>query len=75
MQQKEPSMQDLIQMANSPAGQQLLQMLQAQNSQALHEAASSAAAGNMKQAKNILQQLLKNPELKQLLEQMGGGHE
>lgn len=75
MPQKEPSMQDLLQIAGSPAGQKLLQHLQAQNSRELKEVANSAAAGNLAQAKTALLQLMKDPEIKKLFDQLGGSNE
>lgn len=75
MPQKDPSMQDLLQIAGSPAGQKLLQHLQTQNSRELKEVASAASAGNLAQAKTILLQMMKDPETKKLFDQLGGSYE
>lgn len=63
-------MQKAMQLAQTDAAKQLLAMLQAQSGQQLQDAMTQAAAGNLGQAKDILQQLLQNDQAKQLLQQL-----
>lgn len=74
MDPKEPNLQQLMQLANSPLGQQLLQRLKEQNGTALHSAAEMASSGNITQAKALLQTMLQDPEVKNILQQLGGGY-
>lgn len=67
-----PNMSDIWKLAQSPAGQQLLAMLQNANQGALQDAAKQASAGNMEEAKNALSPLLSSPEVQALLKQMEG---
>jgi len=69
MEQK-PDLNQIMKIAQSPAGQQLLNMLRNQDSQALQTAAQMAAAGNYHQAKSLLSGMLANPEAKELLRQL-----
>ena len=65
------SMQDVLRMARSEAGQQLFAMLQAQNSEAVGQAMAQASAGNYSGAKEALSSLLASPQVRAMLEQMG----
>lgn len=67
-----PNMSDIMKLAQSPAGQQLLAMLQNSNQDALENAAKQASTGNMEEAKNTLSSLLSSPEVQALLKQMEG---
>ncbi len=66
------SVQEALRLAKSPAGQQLLAMLQRSDSGQLKQAMDLAAAGDYTQAKDTLSSLLSSPEAKKLLEQLGG---
>ena len=68
---KDFSMQEAMRLASSPAGQQLIAMLQQQNSADLQKAMNSAAAGDMEQAKKALSALLQDPQTRKLLDQLG----
>jgi len=68
------SMQDVMRLAASPAGQQLMKLLQQQSPSDLQSAMNSAAAGDYQKAKDSLSSLLSSPEAQQLLRQLGGGH-
>ena len=74
MQQKsgEFSMQDALRLANSPAGQQLLALLQQAEPSVINQAREQAAQGDYSQVKKLLAPLLATEEAKQLLEQLGG---
>lgn len=66
------SIQDAIRMAKTPAGQQLIAMLQQQNDPNLQKAVNSASAGDYSGAKTALSSMLENPEIAALLKQLGG---
>lgn len=64
-------MQEAMKIAATPAGQQLMQYLRQSGGMELKQALSSAAAGNYDQAKQTINALLKDPEARKLLEQLG----
>ena len=72
MQNNQDAIREAMRMAQTPAGQQLIQMLRNQNSQELKTAMDRAAAGDYAAAKQALSQILNNPEAQKLLSQMGG---
>lgn len=67
-----PNLSDLMKLAQSPAGQQLLSMLQASNDGTLDSAIRQASVGNLTEAKNTLSTLLSSPQVQALLKQMEG---
>ena len=66
------SMEEVMQLAKSPAGQQLLAMLQRADPDTVQQAAGQAAAGNYTQAAGTLKALLSSPEARALMKQLGG---
>ena len=66
------SMEQAMAFAASPAGKQLISLLQSSNGADLSKAQAYAAAGNMEQAKAELSSLLEDPKIKELLRQLGG---
>lgn len=68
---KDKSIQEAMRLAKSPAGQQLLQMLQQNGGDELRQAIAKASAGDYAQAKQTITALLDTPEAKKLLEQLG----
>lgn len=66
------SMQDALRLANTPAGKQLISLLQQSDTGALRNAMEQASSGNYDQAKKALGPLLRSPEIQKLLEQLGG---
>ena len=66
------SPQELLRMASSPAGRQLIAMLQQRGGDGFQAAVSSAAAGDYSQAKRIIEDLMSNPQAQQLLKELGG---
>lgn len=66
------SMTEAMRLAQTPAGRQLIDMIQQQNSNAFHQAITSAATGDYQRAQELLKPLLQNPEIQALLKQMGG---
>ena len=67
------SPEDIRRIANTPAAQQLLDLLRHTDATALSEAMQQASAGNYAQAKNALASLLSNEKVRTLVEQMGDG--
>ncbi len=74
MQEKSPhfSIEEAMRLANSPAGKQLMALLQQQPKEALNAAADQAAAGNLDAAKASLSALLSSKEAQALMRQLGG---
>jgi len=68
------SVKEAQRLANTPEGQQLMRLLQQRDSGQLQQAMDAAAAGNYKDAGNILQALLSSPEAQKLMRQLGGRH-
>lgn len=68
------SMQDMMRLAGTPAGQQLLDHLQKKNSRQLQMAIAHAVSGNMDQAKQLLSAMIQDPESQKLIRQLGGSH-
>lgn len=66
------SMDDIMKLANSEAGQQLIAFLKTQNSAQLQKAAEEAAAGHYAQAKQTMSDALSSQEAQALLSQLGG---
>lgn len=64
-------MSELMRLAQSPAGQQLLSMLQQNAGTELQSAMAKAAAGDYSQAQKTISAFLSSPEAKKLLEQLG----
>ena len=69
---QQPDINALLQLMQTPAGQQLLQFLRTSGADAAQEAAAQAAAGNMTGAKSSLAPLLQDPKFRALLQQLGG---
>ncbi len=65
------SMEEVMRLAKSPAGQQLLAMLQQSDSDRVQQAASQAAAGDFASAAQTLNALLSSPEAQALVKQLG----
>ena len=74
MQEKSPnfSIEEAMRLANSPAGKQLIALLQQQPKEALNAAADQAAAGNLDAVKASLSALLSSKEAQALMRQLGG---
>ena len=72
MEYNEQAIREAMRLAKTPAGQQLMNMLQQNNSEELRHAMEKAAAGDMVQAKQAVSAMLKDPQVQKLLEQMGG---
>ena len=68
------SNEEAMRMLQSPAGQQLIRMLQATNDPSLQIAMEQANKGNMDGAKNALEKICADKEIQKLLSQLGGRH-
>ena len=66
------SMEDVMRVAKSPAGQQLMALLQQRDSAAVAEATAQAKSGNYAQAGQTLRELLSSPEAQKLMKELGG---
>lgn len=64
------SIQEAMRLAQSDAGQQLLQMLRSQHSDAACTALERAKDGDIQQAKQALQAFLSDPKAQALLQQL-----
>ena len=64
------SQQEAMRLAQSPAMQQLLAMLQQQNSGQLDKIMTMAKSGDMVGAGNALQGMLSSPDAKKLIRQL-----
>ena len=64
-------MAEIMRLAKSPAGQQLIAMLQKQNNSKLEEAVSQAKTGDYAQASQTLSAMLSSPEAQKLLKELG----
>lgn len=69
---QEFSMDEIMRLAKSPAGQQLIAMLQQEDSTKLQQAVTQAQAGNIAQAGQTLSNILFSPEAQQLIKKLGG---
>lgn len=65
------SMQEARQIAQSPAGQQLMELLRNTDPQALNRASAQAGTGDFSGALASLSALLSSDEVKKLLNQLG----
>lgn len=74
MMDNKEAMQEAMKMAASPTGQQLLNLLRSSDSEQLNQAMQMAASGNYEGAKQILNQMLQDPQAKAILTRMGGNH-
>lgn len=65
------SMQDILRIASSPAGQQLIALMQQQGGSEFQQAMSSAAGGDYTQAKRAIEAMMADPQAQQLLKELG----
>ena len=68
----QPSMQEMLRLAASPAGKQLIALMQQKGGEDLQKAMKLAAAGDYTQAKDALQSVLSDPQAQKLLKELGG---
>jgi len=65
-----PDIATLLKIAQSPAGQQLLSILQSSNAAELDKITAAASSGNMEEAKQKLTGMLSTREARELLKQL-----
>ena len=66
------SMEEVMRLAKSPAGQQLLAMLKQEDNAKLEQAVKQAKTGDFNQAGQTLSAMLSSPEAQKLLKELGG---
>lgn len=66
----EPSMEDIMHIAESPAGKKLISLLQSSGGDALTQAKQAAQAGDFTAAKANISQLMKSPQVQALIREM-----
>ena len=74
MQNNQDAIREAMRLAGTPAGKQLMAMLQQSGKDELQQAMRSASAGDFAKAQQLLSGVLSSPEVRKLLEQMGGQH-
>lgn len=68
--QQTPDYSQLLKLAQSNTGQQLMALLQKSGADALSSAANKASSGDYTQARSLLNQLLQDPKARALLKQL-----
>ena len=71
MQNQDQTIQKAMELAGTPDGKQLIQKLQKTGGATLEEAMKKAAGGDFSQAKQVLSQLMNDPEVRKLLDSLG----
>lgn len=66
------SKEDIMRLAQTPAGQQLIAMLKQTDTARLQQAITQAQTGDLAQASQTLSVLLSSPEAQKLMKQLGG---
>ena len=66
------SKEDIMNLAKSPAGQQLIAMLRQTDNTKLEQAVSQAKTGDYAQAGETLRHILSTPEAQRLMKELGG---
>ncbi len=65
---------ELTQLLRTPAGQNLMALMQEKHSAELQQAMALIMAGRSDEAQRLLSPILQSPEAQSLLGQMGGNH-
>ena len=66
------SMEDIQRLAQTPAGQQLIAILQQKDRTQLQQAVAQAQAGDYAKASEVLSTMLSSSEAQNLIKQLGG---
>lgn len=66
------SVEKAMRLAKTPAGRQLIETLKKNDSGQLQKAMDLAAGGDYSKAKEAMSAMLNSPEIKKLMEQLGG---
>jgi len=70
----EHALQEAKRLSGTPEGKQLAAMLQQLGSADLQQTMDRAAAGDLSGAQQIISSLLRDPQARQLLQQLGGAN-
>lgn len=70
----EHALKNARQLAGTPEGQQLTALLRQLDGCDLQQAMDRASAGDLSAARAVLSQLMKDPQARKILEQLGGHH-
>ena len=65
------SMQEILRIAASPAGQKLISLMKQQGGSDFQKAMDCAASGDYSQAKRVIESLMTDPKAQQLLKELG----
>lgn len=68
----QPSMQEMLRLAASPAGKQLIALMQQKGGEDLQKAMKLAATGDYMQIKKAMESVLSDPQAQKLLKELGG---
>ena len=68
--QQLPDMGELLRLAQTPAGRQLIAIIQKNGGNRLSDAMNKAAAGNYQEAKDVLSDILSSLEAQSLLKEL-----
>ena len=69
------SMQDIMRLANSPAGKKLISLLRNTGGSDLEQARKAAEKGDYESAKGNLTEIMKSPQIQALIKEMEQNHE
>lgn len=69
----DPNLQQIMQLAASPAGRQLLEAVKQQAPDLFQQAISSMSKGDMKHTKATIQQLIQDPRISNMMRDLEGG--
>lgn len=69
------TIQEALKLANSPAGQKLMALLQSNGGDTVDKVRQQAESGDLEQAKATLSQMLQSEAVQNLLREMGKGNE
>lgn len=64
-------MQEILRLAASPAGQQLIALMKQQSGNEFQNAMDRAAKGDYSQAKRAIETIMSDPKAQQLLKELG----
>ena len=70
----ERTMQEAKKISDTPEGKQLAALLQQLGGYNMQQAMDQAAAGDFRQASQLIRQLMQHPEARSLLEKLGGNN-
>ncbi len=66
------SLEEIMRLAKSPAGQQLIKALGSKDPQSLQNVIKNAKSGNLQQAKNGIASLMASEDMQKIMKDLGG---